>query len=158
MKDTGKPLILSTGMSTKEEIDDAVSAIGRDNLLIAHSTSAYPCNVEELNLLMITRLREQHEGVPIGYSGHETGLAPTWAAVTLGASFVERHVTLDRSLWGTDQAASVEVIGMYRLVQNIRDIERALGDGVKRVYASEMSALAKLRRARSDAALAASVR
>jgi len=158
MKATGKPLILSTGMSTKEEIDEAVSAIGTDKLLIAHSTSAYPCNVMELNLRMITRLREQYTHVPIGYSGHETGLAPSWAAVTLGASFVERHITLDRSLWGTDQAASVEVIGMHRLVQSMRDIERALGDGIKRVYASEMGSRAKLRRAYCEAALGAGSR
>lgn len=154
MKSTGKPLILSTGMSTREEIEEAVRAVGLDNLLIAHSTSAYPCSVEELNLRMVSTLRTLYPGTPIGYSGHETGLAPTWAAVALGACFVERHITLDRSLWGTDQAASVEVLGMYRLVQNIRDIERALGDGVKQVYASEMGSRMKLRRCRPETAAA----
>ena len=146
MKSTGKPLMISTGMSTMEEIEDAIGVVGTDNLLIAHSTSAYPCKVAELNLRMVPTLMSRFPGVPIGYSGHEAGLAPTWAAVALGASFVERHVTLDRTLWGTDQAASVEVIGMHRLVRDIRDIERSLGDGVKRVYESEVGVRKKLRR------------
>jgi N-acetylneuraminate synthase len=146
MKATGRPLMISTGMSTMEEIESAVRAIGEDNLLIAHSTSSYPCPPLELNLMMIRTLKEKYADCPIGYSGHETGLAPTWAATALGAAFVERHVTLDRALWGSDQAASVEIGGLIRLVGNIRDIERALGDGVKRVYTSEMSARKKLRR------------
>ena len=150
MKATGKPLILSTGMSTMEEIEDAVKAVGTENLLIAHSTSAYPCQVEELNLRVIHTLKKEFPGVPIGYSGHEVGLAPTWAAIALGACFVERHVTLDRAMWGSDQAASVEIMGLHRLVRNMRDIERALGDGVKRVYASELAALKKLRRVGGD--------
>jgi N-acetylneuraminate synthase len=146
MRSTGKPLMISTGMSTMEEIEDAIGVVGTDNLLIAHSTSAYPCKTAELNLRMVQTLMNRFPGAPIGYSGHEAGLAPTWAAVALGASFVERHVTLDRTLWGTDQAASVEVIGMHRLVRNIRDIERSLGDGVKRVYESEVGVRKKLRR------------
>jgi N-acetylneuraminate synthase len=146
MKATGRPLMISTGMSTMEEIESAVRAIGQDNLLIAHSTSSYPCPPLELNLMMIRTLKDRFPDCPIGYSGHETGLAPTWAAAALGASFVERHVTLDRALWGSDQAASVEIGGLIRLVGNIRDIERALGDGVKRVYTSELSARKKLRR------------
>ncbi len=147
IKSTGRPLILSTGMSTMDEIRSAVRITGTRNLLLAHSTSSYPCRVNELNLKMITTLRQAFPGVPIGYSGHETGLATSMAAVTLGASFIERHVTLDRSMWGTDQAASVEIVGMHRLVRNIRDIEKALGDGVKKVYESEISARKKLRRA-----------
>ena len=119
---------------------------GDKNILIAHSTSSYPCPNEELNLRMITTLREKYPIIPIGYSGHETGLSPTWAAVSLGASFVERHITLDRAMWGSDQAASVEVDGFHRLIRNIRDIEIALGDGIKRVYPGEMSARTKLRR------------
>jgi len=146
MKATGKPLMISTGMSTADEIEAAVAALGTDNLLIAHSTSTYPCPVEELNLRMIWTLKERYPGVPIGYSGHEIGLAPTWAAVALGATFIERHITLDRAMWGSDQAASVEIMGLHRLVRNIRDIEQSLGDGVKRVYESEMGALKKLRR------------
>jgi N-acetylneuraminate synthase len=146
MKDTGRPLMISTGMSTMEEIEHAVQAIGTDNLLIAHATSAYPCKVEELNLRMISTLQNLYPTVPIGYSGHETGLATTWAAVAIGACFLERHITLDRAMWGTDQAASVEIGGLHRLVSNVRDIEAALGDGVKKVYDSEMSSRKKLRR------------
>lgn len=140
-----KPVMVSTGMSTMEEIEKAVKTFGLDRLLVAHATSSYPCKNEELNLKMVTTLREKYP-VPIGYSGHETGLSPTWAAVALGASFVERHITLDRAMWGTDQAASVEVDGFYRLVRNIRDIETALGDGVKKVYESELGVRNKLRR------------
>lgn len=145
MKNTGRPLMISTGMSTMEEIEAAVSALGRDSLMIAHSTSTYPCKLDELNLNAIKTLKNAFPEIPIGYSGHETGLAPTWAAVTLGASFIERHITLDRAMWGTDQAASVEVGGFYRLVSNIRDIELSLGDGVKRVYDSEVPIRKKLR-------------
>jgi len=148
---TGRPIILSTGMSTSEEIAAAVDAIGRENLLIAHATSSYPCPPEHLNLRMIHTLEAQYPQCPIGYSGHEVGLAPTWAAVTMGATFVERHITLDRAMWGSDQAASVEIGGLFRLVSNIRDIERSLGDGVKRVYESEQGARARRRRVVSRA-------
>ncbi|KAB2909838.1 MAG: N-acetylneuraminate synthase family protein [Ignavibacteriales bacterium] len=145
-KELGKPVILSTGMSTMEEIKTATETFGLENLLIAHATSTYPCPIEELNLKMITTLKSLFPKTVIGYSGHETGLAPTEAAVTLGAAFVERHITLDRASWGTDQAASVEVGGFMKLVANIRDIEKALGDGVKRVYESELEPRKKLRR------------
>jgi len=145
-KKLNKPTVVSTGMSTMEEIEAAEKLFAGKNILIAHATSSYPCPNEELNLKMITTLREKYPSIPIGYSGHETGLAPTWAAVSLGANFVERHITLDRAMWGSDQAASVEPNGFNRLVRNIRDIEIALGDGIKRVYPSEMSARTKLRR------------
>ena len=145
-KSLNKPIMVSTGMSTMEEIEETVKIFNDENILVAHSTSSYPCPNEELNLKMITSLREKYPVTPIGYSGHETGLSPTWAAVALGASFVERHITLDRAMWGSDQAASVEVDGFHRLVRNIRDIEIALGDGIKRVYQSEMGARAKLRK------------
>lgn len=145
MHSTGRPLMISTGMSEWSQILAAVDAVGCDNLLIAHSTSAYPCPVDILNLRMITTLRDKFPEVPVGYSGHETGLAPTWGAVALGASFLERHVTLDRAMWGTDQAASVEMGGLGRLVSNVRDLEKALGDGVKRVYEQEIPVMRKLR-------------
>ena len=145
-RSTGKPLMISTGMSTIEEIEEAVKNLGTDNLLIAHSTSTYPCKPEELNLRMIETLKRMYPEVPVGYSGHETGLTPTLAAVVLGATFVERHITLDRAMWGTDQAASVEISGFRRLVDNIRDAEKSLGDGIKRVYDSEMGPRQKLRR------------
>jgi N-acetylneuraminate synthase len=148
-RSTGKPLMISTGMSTLKEINSAVSKIGTENLLIAHSTSAYPCKPEELNLRVIKTLKQIYPDVPIGYSGHETGLVPTWAAVSLGAVFVERHITLDRAMWGSDQAASVEPGGFKRLVENIRDIEKSLGNGIKKVYESEMSQRKKLRRVSS---------
>jgi sialic acid synthase SpsE len=121
------PVIMSTGMSTMQEIEKAVETLGTHNLLIAHSTSAYPCEPKELNLKMIPVLQEKF-GVPVGYSGHETGLQTTVAATVLGACFVERHVTLDRSMWGSDQAASVEPQGMQKLVRDIRIVEQALGD------------------------------
>ncbi|MCX8105399.1 MAG: N-acetylneuraminate synthase family protein [Ignavibacterium album] len=145
-KALNKPVMMSTGMSTMEQIEAAVNFFGKDNLLLAHATSAYPCKNEELNLRMINTLRNKYPEIPIGYSGHEVGLAPTWAAVALGACFVERHITLDRAMWGTDQAASVEMGGLQRLVSNIRDIEIALGDGIKKVYDSEKSQIQKLRR------------
>jgi len=145
-KALNKPIMMSTGMSTMEQIEAAVNFFGMDNLLLAHATSSYPCKNEELNLRMIETLRKKYPTIPIGYSGHEVGLAPTWAAVALGACFVERHITLDRAMWGTDQAASVEMGGLQRLVSNIRDIEIALGDGIKKVYESEKSQIQKLRR------------
>ncbi|MBX7042050.1 MAG: N-acetylneuraminate synthase family protein [Ignavibacteria bacterium] len=145
-RSTGKPLMISTGMSTMEEIEAAVSAIGTDDLLIAHSTSTYPCKPEELNLRVIQTLKGRFPEVPIGYSGHEVGLSTTLAAVTLGAVFVERHITLDRAMWGTDQAASVELGGFRKLVEDIRDVEKSLGDGIKRVFESELGPRKKLRR------------
>lgn len=144
-KQTGRPLILSTGMSTMKEIRAAVKLLGTKNLFLAHTTSTYPCSVEELNLRMIQTLEGEFD-CPIGYSGHEVGLQTTYAAVVLGASFVERHITLNRSMWGSDQAASVEVSGVIRLVRDIRVIEAALGDGKKKVYDSEKPIIKKLRR------------
>lgn len=145
-KATGKPLMISTGMSSIQEIEQGVEAAGLENLMIAHSTSAYPCPLEQLNLNMINTLAAKYPNTPIGYSGHETGLATTLAAVTLGATFIERHFTLDRAMWGSDQAASVEPTGMRKLVKDIRNIEKALGNGVKEVYESELSPRSKLRR------------
>lgn len=142
---TGRPIILSTGMSTMEEIRAAVGLLPKDRLVVCHATSTYPCKPEELNLRMIKSLQDEF-GVPVGYSGHETGLQTTLAAVVLGAVMVERHVTLDRSMWGSDQAASVEPGGLERLVRDIRVTEAAMGDGVKQVYASELPAKSRLRR------------
>lgn len=148
-----KPVILSTGMSTMQEIENAVNDMGFSQILLAHSTSTYPCPAEELNLSVIKTLRQKYTDIPVGYSGHETGLSPSWAAVALGANFIERHITLDRAMWGTDQAASVEVIGFMKLVANIRDIEKALGDGIKKVYDSELPSLKKLRKVRQEYSL-----
>ena len=145
IRSTGRPIILSTGMSTLEQIETSVNAIGIENLALMHSTSAYPCDPLELNLRMIETLRK-HYACPIGYSGHEVGLITTVVAVSMGASLVERHFTLDRAMWGGDQSASVEPGGFRKLVKYIRVTEMALGDGVKRVYDSEKSSLKKLRR------------
>jgi N-acetylneuraminate synthase len=147
----GRPLVVSTGMSTAAEIRSAVAAIGDDNLVLTHCTSTYPCVPAELNLRMLTTLKRDFN-CPIGYSGHEVGLQTTLAAVVLGATFVERHITLDRAMWGSDHAASLEPQGLSRLVRDIRIIEAAMGDGIKQVYASELPMLAKLRRANSVAA------
>jgi N-acetylneuraminate synthase len=143
----GVPVILSTGMSTMAEIRQASALVDPQNLLIAHCTSSYPSKNEELNLRMIQTLMDEFNN-PIGYSGHEVGLQTTLAAVVLGASFIERHITLDRAMWGSDQAASVEPHGFARLVRDIRVIESALGDGVKRVYDSELAVRDKLRYAK----------
>lgn len=141
---TGRPIILSTGMSTMEQIKSAVQVLGTDNLIITHCTSTYPCPLKELNLKMIQTLQQNFD-CPIGYSGHETGLVPSTAAVAMGACLIERHITLDRAMWGTDQAASVEPIGLMRLVKDIRAVEQALGNGVKKVYDSELPVMQKLR-------------
>ena len=144
VRDAGTPIMLSTGMSSPEQIDAAVKLLGIGNLLLAHATSTYPCPKDELNLRMITTLRGQYP-CPIGYSGHEVGLATTLVAVALGASCLERHITLDRAMWGSDQAASIEPNGLKRLVKDVRNVETALGDGVKRVYESEVIAASRLR-------------
>jgi N-acetylneuraminate synthase len=140
-----RPIILSVGISTIEQIDHAVEVLGKDSLVITHACSTYPAYYEELNLKVIPVLRARY-GVPVGYSGHETGLASSVAAVALGACIVERHLTLDRAMWGTDQAASLEPSGMTRLVRDIRLVEKAMGDGVKRVIEREVPIMKKLRR------------
>ena len=150
VRKTGKPMIISTGMSTMEQIRKAVKIIGEENLVIMHCTSTYPCEPEELNLKMIETLRNEFPNNPIGYSGHEVGLVPSAIAVSLGACMVERHITLDRAMWGSDQAASVEPGGFERLVKYIRVAEASLGDGVKKVYNSEISSLKKLRRVNDE--------
>ena len=141
----GKPIILSTGMSTMEQVDHAVDILGKKDLVILHACSTYPAYYEELNLKVIDVLRDRY-GVPVGYSGHETGLPSSVAAATLGACIVERHITLDRSMWGSDHAASLEPNGITRLVRDIRLIEKSMGDGVKRVLEREQPIIKKLRR------------
>jgi N-acetylneuraminate synthase len=142
---TGRPIILSTGMSSLEEIDHAVDVLGKQDLILLHCNSTYPAKPNELNLKTIPALKERYN-LLVGYSGHEVGLQTTLAAVVLGACMIERHITLDRAMWGSDQAASVEPHGFARLVRDIRVIEEALGDGVKRVYDSELPVRKKLRR------------
>jgi N-acetylneuraminate synthase len=146
LRSTGKPIILSTGMSTMDQIDRAVEVLGTNNLVVLHATSTYPLPPEEANIRMIPTLRDHFPGVPIGYSGHERGLQISIGAVALGAVAVERHITLDRTMWGSDHAASLEPVGFEHLVRDIRVLGEALGDGVKRVYPGELAPLAKLRR------------
>lgn len=142
---TGRPIILSTGMSTMEQIRASVARFDISRLALTHATSSYPCDPKELNLHMVETLAAEFD-CPVGYSGHEVGLIPSVVAVGLGATIIERHFTLDRAMWGTDQSASVEPAGMARLVKYIRVTEQALGDGVKKVYDSEIPSLNKLRR------------
>jgi N-acetylneuraminate synthase len=145
IRSKGRPIILSTGMSTLEQIDQAVEVLGKKDLIILHSCSTYPASYDELNLKVIPALRERY-GVLVGYSGHETGLPSTVAAVSLGSSVIERHITLARAMWGSDQAASLEPTGITRLVRDIRLVETSMGDGVKRVNESEVPIMQKLRR------------
>ncbi len=142
---TKRPIIMSTGMSTMEQIRQAVSILDKENLILLHTTSTYPTRVEDLNLKMILTLSELFE-CPVGYSGHEVGLQTSVAAATLGACLIERHLTLDRAMWGSDQAASVEPHGLARLVRDVHTVEKALGDGVKRVIEDEIVVMKKLRR------------
>jgi len=142
---TGKPIILSTVMSTLTQIDHAVEVLGKENLVLLHACSTYPAYYEELNLRAIPIMQARY-GVPVGYSGHETGIASTVAAAVLGACCVERHITMDRSMWGSYHAASLEPNGMSRVVRDIRLVEQSMGDGVKRVYEREQPIIKKLRR------------
>jgi N-acetylneuraminate synthase len=142
---TGKPIIASTGMSTYAEIDHAVEVLGKEDLILMHTTSTYPAKYEQLNLRAIPTMQERY-GVPVGYSGHETGIPTSVAAAALGACCVERHITMDRAMWGSDQAASLEPNGISRLVRDIRLVEQAMGDGIKRVYEEEIPVMKKLRR------------
>ena len=142
---TGRPVILSTGMSSLEEIDHAVEVLGTDDLVLLHCTSTYPASLSELNLRAIPMLEARY-GVPVGYSGHEQEIEPAIAAVGLGACVVERHITLSRTMWGSDQSASLEESELAHLVTATRTIEVALGDGQKQVYDSEVPIREKLRR------------
>ncbi len=144
-----RPILLSTGMSSLEQIDHAINLLGKKDLVVLHTTSTYPAFYEELNLRVIPALKQRY-GMPVGYSGHETGLSTTIATVAMGACVVERHITLDRSMWGSDQAASVESQGFMRLVRDIRLVETAMGDGVKRVIEREVPIMKKLRRVDSN--------
>ncbi len=144
-KSKGKPILLSTGMSTMEEIEHAVKLLGEDNLIIYHCTSTYPSNNDEQNLNVIKTFKEKFN-CPIGFSGHERGLSPTLISVVLGACSIERHITLDRTNWGSDQAASLEPEGLRRLLRDIRLLNTIKGDGKKVVYESELTKKKKLRR------------
>ncbi len=145
IKSKGKPIILSTGMSTVEQIKHAVEVLGEENLILLHCTSTYPSKIEELNISVIPWMKKTFD-CPVGYSGHETGVVQSIIAVLSGADVVERHITLDRAMWGSDQPASLEPNGLNRMVRDIRLIPACLGDGEKRVYESEKPIIQKLRK------------
>lgn len=144
----GKPILLSTGMSTQEEIDHSIKVLGEENLILFHCTSTYPTDSNEINLSIISDYKQRYS-FPIGFSGHERGITPSILAVALGANIIERHVTLDRTMWGSDQAASLEPEGLFRLVRDIKQVPDLLGDGKKIVYDSEKPIIKKLRRVKS---------
>jgi len=144
-KSKGKPIIMSTGMSNDDIIRKAIKAIGRDNLILLHTVSTYPAKPEELNLSAIKTMEERYK-LPVGYSGHEVGIMATIAAAILGACVLERHVTLDRAMWGSDQAASVEPQGLSKIIEYVKECEKCMGDGTKKILDSEIPIIKKLRR------------
>lgn len=144
-KSKGKPILLSTGMSTIEQIDHAMKILGNENTVIMHCTSTYPTNADEINLNVIKNLKEKYD-CPVGYSGHERGITPSILAVSVGACTIERHITLDRTSWGSDQAASLEEKGLKSMVRDIRQVPTLLSDGVKIVYQRELPIIEKLRK------------
>ncbi|KKS95701.1 N-acetylneuraminate synthase [Candidatus Giovannonibacteria bacterium RIFCSPLOWO2_01_FULL_43_160] len=146
IRSKGKPVILSTGMSTMEELERAVEVLGEKDLIILHCVSTYPAKDEDLNLRAITTLKKRFPNVPIGYSGHEIGVSTSVMAAVLGADMVERHITLDRTMWGSDQAASLEPQGIALVARDIRKWENAKGDGIKRLLDAEVPIKQKLRR------------
>lgn len=145
IKSKGKPMILATGMSTLEEVDKAVETLGKEKLAILQCTATYPSDNNEVNLRVIPAFKQRYD-IPVGYSGHERGIAPSFLAVSLGASIVERHITLDRTMWGSDHAASLEPQGLQRLLRDIRCVPAMMGDGQKVVYKDEKPIIEKLRR------------
>ncbi len=152
IKEKGRPVVLSTGMSTMDEIKHAVRILGTDNLILLHTVSTYPAKEEELNLKMIDKLRREFPGMPVGYSGHEKGIAPSLAAATIGAHLIERHITLDKNMFGTDQAASLEPHELAELIREVREMELAFGNAVKTVLDSEIPIREKLRKKKRDLA------
>ncbi|OLA95084.1 MAG: N-acetylneuraminate synthase [Candidatus Melainabacteria bacterium LEY3_CP_29_8] len=145
IKSKNKPILLSTGMTSLSQIDHAISILSEDNLVLYHTTSTYPTDLDEINLNVIKELKKRYS-CPIGYSGHERGVMPSVLAVAYGASSIERHITLDRTMFGSDQVASLEPQGVYRLVRDIRQVPIVSGDGIKKVYDSELPIIKKLRR------------
>ena len=145
IKKTNKPVILSTGASTIKQIKTAIKILGQKNLAILHCNSSYPAKYDQLNLNMIKKFKKMFPRSIIGYSGHEIGLSPCSAAVVLGAKIIERHITLDKSMWGTDQQASIEPLGFARMIKDIKTIEKSLGVEKKIVYESEKQVMKKLR-------------
>jgi len=145
IKKTSSPLFVSTGMADIELVQKVVKFLGEENIVLLHTVSTYPAKVKNINLNIVKTYKQLFK-CPVGYSGHEVGLQITLAAVALGANVIERHITLDRSMWGTDQAASVETVGLVKLVRDIRIIEEAMGDVKKKVVLEELEIEKKLRK------------
>ena len=139
-------MIISTGMSTEEEIDDVVSSFDKNNISILSCTSTYPTANEDMNLNKIKTLMAKYPTIPIGYSGHEQGILPTLIAVAFGAAIIERHITVSREIWGSDQQASLEPLELKELVEKINDVKLMLGNGNIKMLDSEKSIKEKLRR------------
>lgn len=140
-----KTVIMSTGMSTEEDIN-AATKHGKPDVIM-HTNSTYPTPIDEMNLEYIYWLKAKYPGTDIGYSGHEFGLAQSISTVLMGVKWIERHITLDREMWGSDQKASVEPMGCFKLIKGIRETERALGGyGEREIYPSEQSKLKDLRK------------
>ena len=148
VRSKARPILIATGMSTQAEIDHALEVLGMDNLVIMHCTSTYPSLESELNLNVIPNYIERYN-CPIGYSGHEKGVLPSVIAASMGACAIERHITTDRTLWGSDHPASLEPEGLRRLVRDIRLLNTIKGDGKKVVYDSELPIIKKLRRVKT---------
>jgi len=145
-KDKSDYLMISTGMSTEEEIRLSIDSC--DPQVVMHTNSTYPCPVNELNLNYITWLKENYPGKEIGYSGHEYGLVTTFATIPMGVTWIERHITLDRDMWGSDQSASIEPSGLFKLVKGIRDIEESLTipKQARKLFGGELSKMKSLRK------------
>lgn len=146
VRETEKPVIASTGMSTMIEINAAVNILRGVPLILLHTVSTYPAQNEELNLRSIAKLRQAFPAIPIGYSGHEKGIATSLAASVIGAHLIERHITLDRNMFGTDQSASLEPAEFAELIKSVREAQAAFGDGVKKILPSEVPIMKKLRK------------
>ena len=143
---TGLPVIISTGMSSIEEIDSAVNEILKygKKPCIMHCNSSYPAPLNELNLSLIPYLKDRYDCI-VGYSGHEYNVEPSVIAATLGAKVIERHITIDQSLWGTDQKSSLTITGMHKLYMRVRDLKKMLGEPKKKITDSEKFVREKLR-------------
>ena len=146
LKKTKKPVIISTGMSTEKEIRNAVNILTQKNLAILHCNSSYPAPNNQLNLRYITKLKSRFKKSVIGYSGHEINLSSSLASVVLGARIIERHITLDKSMWGTDQMSSIEPLGFARLIKDVRAVEESMGVSKKVIFPGERKMMKKLRK------------
>ena len=146
IKATNKPIIISTGMSSEAEIEKAIKIVGKQNVCILSCTSTYPTEIRDMNLNKIKALQNKYPSIPIGYSGHEEGILPTLIAVSMGAAVIERHITVSKYIWGSDQVASLEPMELKEMVEKIEDVRLMLGDGKVKMLDNEEPIKRKLRR------------